>query len=764
VNDDRAVRRDAVRRETEDARLRAIRTAEVTDPRLASELDDVVWLAARVTDSPMAAVSLIEQETQLLLCTVGLDPKSSPREVAICDHTIRGLGPLVVEDTAADPRFRDNPFVVGAPHIRSYAGVPVHIGHLPFGALCVLDVRPRVRSTEQIDLLRALARQVDRLVELHRRRRSADPADVERVQRLAATISSAADFDELLGGLDSPACVLELSTQRFVRVNEATVRAYGWSSEELTHLGALDLLAAREAELVSATIASLPRDEAAIDRSLALTFWNSRRFLHRRRDGEVFEVRLAMSPLRFEGSDALLVIVSRLGEGGASELEAERAAAHDPLTGLGNRRLMNATLEAQLGAGVPVALLVVDLDRFRTVNDTAGHRRGDELLVAAAARLCAVLPEGATPIRRGGDEFAVLLSDVGVEESRQLGERIRRTLASPYRLEVGEHAVTASVGIAASSVGMSGADLVALAEEAAQAAKRAGGNCVVAADVALRERRQRRDRLANQLAAAEERQELQLYYQPVVPLEGPRAGRVDLVEALLRWHPDRAALMPPTKFLDVAEQAGLMAPIGRWVIGEACAAAARWHRAGRELRVSVNCSVRQFTPQLHTEVSDALELHGLTGDRLIVEVTEGALLEDHEGAGRVIEALASLGVQVVIDDFGTGYTSLARLQELAIAGLKIDRAFALGLATPQGFGLYRAMVEMADACGLEVTAEGIETPRQLHVVTGLGCAAAQGFLLGRAAPEEVVPERSAFPVAATRERANLLDRYGAHAG
>jgi EAL domain-containing protein (putative c-di-GMP-specific phosphodiesterase class I) len=145
-------------------------------------------------------------------------------------------------------------------------------------------------------------------------------------------------------------------------------------------------------------------------------------------------------------------------------------------------------------------------------------------------------------------------------------------------------------------------------------------------------------------------------------------------------------------------------------------------------------------------------------------VTEGALLEDHEGAGRVIEALAALGVQVVIDDFGTGYTSLARLQELAIAGLKIDRAFALGLATPQGFGLYRAMVEMADACGLEVTAEGIETPRQLHVVTGLGCAAAQGFLLGRAAPEEVVPERSAFPVAATRERANLLDRYGAHAG
>ena len=736
----------------------------MADPRLAAELDDLVWIAARVTGSPMAALSLIEEETQLLLCTVGLEPRVARREVAICDHTIRGLGPLVVEDASTDPRFRDNPVVAGAPHVRSYAGVPVHVGHLPFGALCVFDVRPRVRSTEELDLLRALARQVDRLVELHRRRRSAEPADAETAQRLAAVVRTAADFDELLGALDSPACVLEMSTQRFLRANDAMVQTYGWSFEELAHLGALDLLAAREAELVSATIAGLSRDEAAIEGPVPLAFWNSRRFLHRRRDGEVFEVRMAMAHLRFEGSDALLVIVSRLGEGSASEVEVERAAAHDPLTGLGNRRLMNATLDAQLATGAAVTLLMVDLDRFGAFNDMAGHRRGDELLVVAAARLCAVIPSGSTAIRHGGDEFAVVLVDAGIEESRQVAEGIRRTLATPYRLEMGEHTVTASIGIARSATAMVTADLIALAEEAAQDAKRAGGDSVVVADVALRERRRRRDRLAHQLAEAEERRELQLYYQPVVALEGPRAGRVDMVEALLRWHPDRAALMPPTKFLDVAEHAGLMAPIGRWVIGEACAAAARWHRAGRELRVSVNCSVRQFTPQLHVEVSDALSSHGLEGDRLVIEVTEGALMEDHDGAGRVIESLAALGVQVVIDDFGTGYTSLGRLQELAVAGLKIDRAFALGLATSQGFGLYRAMVEMADACGLEVTAEGIETPRQLHVVTGLGCVSAQGFLLGRAAPEEVVPERSAFPVAASRERESLLDRYGAHAG
>jgi diguanylate cyclase (GGDEF)-like protein len=764
VNDDRAVRHDAVRQDAEAERLRAIRASDLADPRLVSELDDLVRLAARVTDSPMAAVSLIERETQLLLCTVGIEARVSPRGASICDHTIRGLGPLVVDDTATDPRFRDSPLVTGSPHIRSYAGAPVHVGHLPFGALCVLDVRPRVHSTEQLDLLGAVARQVDRLVELHRHRRAASAPDLETVQRFAAVIRDQADFDEMLGALDSPAWVVDVSTQRFLRVNDATVRGYGWSSDELVHLGALDLLAARESELVAASIASSVRDGKAIDGSVPLSFWNGRRLLHRRRDGEVFEVRLAIAALHFEGSDALLVMVSRLGDRGASELDAERAAAHDPLTGLGNRRLMNAILDAHLGAGDPLTLLVVDLDRFTTVDDAAGHRRGDELLVVAAARLCAVVPAEATVVRHRGDEFAVLLPRTDVEDSRQVADRVRIALARPYLLEVGEHTLTASIGIAESSTAMASADLVALAEEAARDATRAGGNYVVVADVAFRERRQRRERIARQLAAAEEREELQLCYQPVVALEGPRAGRVDLVEALLRWHPDRAALMPPTKFLDVAERAGLMAPIGRWVIGEACAAAARWHRAGRELRVSVNCSVRQFTPQLHSEVSDALALHGLEGDRLVLEVTEGAVMEDHDRAGRMIEALAALGVQVVIDDFGTGYTSLGRLQELAVAGLKVDRAFALGLATPQGFGLYRAMVEMADACGIEVTAEGIETPRQLHVVTGLGCASAQGFLLGRAAPEDVVPERSAFPVAASRERASLLDRYGAHAG
>jgi EAL domain-containing protein (putative c-di-GMP-specific phosphodiesterase class I) len=339
---------------------------------------------------------------------------------------------------------------------------------------------------------------------------------------------------------------------------------------------------------------------------------------------------------------------------------------------------------------------------------------------------------------------------------------MRRTMAAPYELGVGEHLVTASLGVAVSSPGMTASELLARAADATQDAKRAGRNCVVLADAALRERHQRRDRLASQLAVAEENEELQLHYQPIVALRGPRAGRVDLVEGLLRWHSSRAALMSPTRFLDVAEEAGLMGPIGRWVLREACAAAARWLRSGRRLQVSVNCSVRQFTSRLVPEVADALTASDLDGELLVIEVTEQALSEDHDRAGGVIEALAELGVRVVIDGFGTGYSSLGRLQELAIAGLKIDRAFALGLVTPQGFGIYRAMVEMADAFGLEVTAEGIETPRQLHAVAGLGCAAVQGFLLGRAAPEEVVPERSAFPVASPSDRPGPVERFGMH--
>jgi diguanylate cyclase (GGDEF)-like protein len=586
----------------------------------------------------MAAVTLIEQDTQQLLCTFGAGPRTIPRGMAICDLTIRGLGPLVVEDVTEDPRFRENPLVTGPPHIRSYAGVPVHVGHVPFGALCVLDVRPRARGADVLDLLRALARQVDRVIELHRRRRSATAPDPRTSERPAARV------------------------------------------------GALV-----EADATSLSVADGSRATAA----------------------------------------------------GCRWLDS---------------------LEAHLRADAPVALVSADLDHFKGLNDSAGHLRGDELLVAAAARLAAALPEGAVPARRCGDEFAVLLPDTGPEEARRVAERMRRAMAAPYELGVGEHLVTASLGVAVSSPGMTASELLARAAEATQDAKRAGRNCVVMADAELRERHRRRDRLASQLAVAEENDELQLYYQPVVALRGPRAGRVDLVEALLRWHPSRAALMPPTKFLDVAEEAGLMGPIGRWVLREACAAAARWLRSGRQLQVSVNCSVRQFTSRLASEVADALAASDLAGERLVIEVTEQALSEDHDRAGGVIEALAELGVQVVIDDFGVGYSSLGRLQELAIAGLKIDRAFALGLVTPQGFGLYRAMVEMADAFGLEVTAEGIETPRQLHAVSGLGCEAVQGFLLGRAAPEEVVPERSAFPVASPSERPGPAERIGMHAG
>jgi diguanylate cyclase (GGDEF)-like protein len=754
----------SARHDPEGERLRAIRVADLRDHRLVADLEDLVRLAAVVTSSPMAAVTLIDQDLQLLLCTHGIEPQTTPRKVAFCEYTIQGHGPMVVVDTESDPRFHNNPVVAGAPHIRSYAGVPVHVGSVPFGALCVMDVHPRAQSTEQLDLLRSLARQVDLVVELHHLRKATTAPDEESVQRMATAIGSAEEFDEMLGGYGLPAWIIEPRSQRFLVANEATERVYGWTPEELGTLRAPELLAAREAELLSVPSARLPHGADLADDPAQLAFWSGRRFLHQDRDGDVFEVRVALAPMRFEGVDALLCVLSDVGDGGADDLAVERAAAHDPLTGLGNRRLLDVSLDARLGTSQPLVLLMVDLDRFALLNEVAGHRRGDELLVGAAARLSALLPVDATAVRYGGDEFAVLLAETRIEDAQHLAERIRRALGAPYLLAVGEHSVTASVAVANGVPPMTGSDVLTLATDAIEVAKAAGGDCVVVADASLRERHSRRERIQSQLAEAEEREELQLYYQPVVALEGPRAGEVDMVEALLRWHPDRSALMAPARFLDVAERAGLMVPIGRWVLGEACAAAARWRETGRDLVVSVNCTVRQFTARIPGDVADSLARHDLPGDRLVIEITEGAIIEDHDRTARVIDQLAAMGVRVVIDDFGSGYTSLGRLQELAVAGLKIDPAFLLGLSTTQGFGLYRAMVEMADACGLAVTAEGVETARQLNVVTGLGCAAAQGFLLGRAAPEEVVPEKSAYPVAASRERSDLLDRYGPRAG
>jgi diguanylate cyclase (GGDEF)-like protein/PAS domain S-box-containing protein len=411
----------------------------------------------------------------------------------------------------------------------------------------------------------------------------------------------------------------------------------------------------------------------------------------------------------------------------------------DPLTGLPNRRsFLERLTEAQAGpGGRDLAVLFLDLDRFKVVNDSLGHDAGDRLLAAVGARLEEAIRPTDLVARFGGDEFAVLCRSVLSEgQAAAIAERLAQAVAAPFTVDGDEVYVTASTGISLAADGLSPEDLLRAADTAMYRAKRWGRPYQVF-DEAMQVRSAERLAMESALHRALERNEFRLHYQPAVSIVD---GRVVGIEALLRWeHPDRGLILP-AEFIPVAEESGLIVPIGRWVLVEACRQANLWRRFGRETWLSLNLSAHQLTaPRLVEEVSAALERTSTDPSRLHLEITESALMADTEGAAGVIRSIKDLGVRVSIDDFGTGYSSLAHLKRLAVDTLKIDRSFVDGLGRePEDTAIVMAVLGMAHSLGLSVVAEGVETEEQLRALRDLGCTTAQGFLFARPEPPESV--------------------------
>jgi diguanylate cyclase (GGDEF)-like protein/PAS domain S-box-containing protein len=416
--------------------------------------------------------------------------------------------------------------------------------------------------------------------------------------------------------------------------------------------------------------------------------------------------------------------------------ELTRLAFHDPLTGLGNRALFRERLADMLaapGGGTACALIVLDLDDFKVVNDSLGHPIGDALLVAAAQRLRRLVGDEGIVTRLGGDEFAVLLP-AGEADAVAVGERI---LSEFYRdfLVLG-HALrtTASVGIAVPGAGATAADLLRSGDLAMYAAKVAGkGKLAVYRPEMLVQAQQRLD-LENHLRHALQREEMHLVYQPIVDAD---TGDVRAVEALLRWqHPAWGAVSPAT-FIPVAEMSGSIVSLGRWVLRTACRdVRALGAQHGRPVGVCVNVSVRQLqAADFVAVVAAALEESGLEPALLTLEVTESLLMEEDVRCIAVLRALHALGVHLSIDDFGTGHSSLARLRTLPVTEIKIDRAFVSEIGVNGDCGpIVTAVVAMARALGLSIVAEGVETHAQLLALQRLGCNAIQGYLVSRPLP------------------------------
>ncbi|MGH2785495.1 MAG: putative bifunctional diguanylate cyclase/phosphodiesterase [Actinomycetota bacterium] len=436
------------------------------------------------------------------------------------------------------------------------------------------------------------------------------------------------------------------------------------------------------------------------------------------------------------------------------EEELSRQAFHDPLTNLANRALFRDRVELALARASredrPIAVMFLDVDNFKTINDSLGHAVGDAILVEVGRRLSASLRPGDTAARLGGDEFALLLEPAGEEDARTVADRLLDALVPPFVARDKEVTVRASIGIdVVIGGGQTAEEVLRNADVAMYAAKSHGKARYQLFEPSMHAVVVERLEIETDLQHAIERGELFLHYQPIVSLAD---GRIVGTEALVRWQHPRRGLIPPGGIIPIAEESGLIVPIGRWVMREACRQAERWRSETPDhpLTVNVNVSATEIErSEFVADVMAVLEETRLDPGLLVLEITESTLMRDPENASALLDPLRRIGIRLAIDDFGTGYSSLSYLSRFPIDVLKIDRSFVEGLAVgPEDSALARAIVQIARTLKMQAIAEGIEHPEQVTRLLALGCELGQGYLLARpVSPDEIAallaaPKRS----------------------
>jgi len=556
--------------------------------------------------------------------------------------------------------------------------------------------------------------------------------EIDAAEKLSAVQR---EWQAILEG--TPDAIARLDTAgRYQYLNAAAAATIGLPLDEI--IGRSDRELGRQADLVE-------RMEAGLQRVLAnpqpLVFE-----IEQSEDGERrwFEVRM-VPQFASDGSLSGVLTSSRdTTVAKDAELALARHELHDGLTGAANRalfvdRLSHALGRAELSTN-RLAVLFVDVDHFKHVNDTLGRDAGDRVLIEVAARLSACSPRVDTVARLGGDEFAVLCEDLtGDDEVGPIAESIVATLRRPFAVAGTELGLTASVGVALGPASTDPDGLLRNADTAMFAAKSRGGDRLQMFDPSLEQRVSALIAVENDLRHAVGRGELRLVYQPVFDLG---SGAVSGVEALVRWyHPERGLVMPDA-FIPVAEQYGFIVPIGAWVLDEACRQWAVWRSAGMDwLQMAVNISPRQLSsPGLVEVVAEVLRRHDVEPSMVTLEITETALLDDTGVVSTQLEMLAALGVKLALDDFGTGYSALAHLKDFPVDILKVDRSFVSQLAgAGRADQIVGALVAMAHFLGLTVVGEGVETTEQWRYLEELGCDFGQGYLVSKPVPPGEIP-------------------------
>jgi diguanylate cyclase (GGDEF)-like protein/PAS domain S-box-containing protein len=516
---------------------------------------------------------------------------------------------------------------------------------------------------------------------------------------------------------------------RIFNANRSACSTLGYTREELIglHISGIDPLVDTRTFLQS---------RCELKEAGALTVES----IHRRKDGHEFPVEIRQNFLEFDGQQYSCCMSRDITERKKAERELSFQAMHDLLTGLPNRRYLETCLRQVVDNarrdGTVLAVLYLDLDGFKLVNDTLGHRYGDELLKAVSARLQSCLREGDTLFRMGGDEFTLVLTHLSDQESaRSAAQKLLAKLQEGFTIAGHDLAITASIGVSMfSHDAPDGGELLQNADAAMYESKHQGKNRVQFFTARMGEAAREYLDLQNHLRRALERKEMSLHYQPEVCL---RSGRIVRYEALLRWRHPLLGDIPPSKFIPIAEETSLIVPIGTWVLDEACRKASAWQTTGSAgVGVAVNVSLVQFGRADFVEtVTEVLERSGLPPHLLELELTESVVMRDVDQVTEKINRLRALGLTISIDDFGTGYSSLSYLQQLPIDCMKIDRSFVKNIASDEDAVLLtKSLISIAHSLRMKVVVEGIETTEQLQVLLSLGCDIGQGYLLGRPAP------------------------------
>ena len=513
-------------------------------------------------------------------------------------------------------------------------------------------------------------------------------------------------------------------------MSPAVRRVFGWQSDEALGRRLADLVHPDDAPSVFSLLADATRGPGATASAII-------RIRHARGDWRHIET-IATGLLHDTTVRGVVLNTRDVSERVVLEAELTHQAYHDPLTGLVNRGrfrlLVDHALNREGAAREHVAVLYLDLDGFKAINDSFGHADGDQMLIETGARLRNATRGGDTVARLGGDEFAILLEKVHNEsEAIIIADRVMAAMQRPFKLRGGEIVAGASIGIARADLTATADDLLRNADVAMYVGKRGqkGSYMVFRPEMyaAVRDRLT----LENELRRDIERGNLTLAFQPIIDID---TERVAGVEALVRWPHEERGLLAPGDFIPLAESTGLIAPLGRWVLREACRLGASWRMmlpTGVPFSVAVNISGAQLqNPEITDDLVAALERSGLPPSYLMLEITESTVARDGDGALHRLRALKSLGVQLAIDDFGMGYSSLSSLERFPVDVLKIDKSFVSHVGADESRrSLARMIVALGDALSLKTIAEGVERPEQAAALSAMGCAYAQGYYYSR---------------------------------